>query len=70
MSKDTVMLTGSTPYAKSMSKAPAATTVTKHIGRGGPGRFGGADQNKGMTNEVSHPQSHEAFEELGRGDGE
>lgn len=71
MAKDTVMLTGPTPYTKSMSKAPAATTTSAHIGRGGKGRFGGADANKGPRSDISHPQSHSDFEALGQGnDGE
>lgn len=62
---------GPHPYDKSMSKAPAPMKTSNHIGRGGPGRFGGADQNKTRTADISQPTSHSAFEDLGRGgDGE
>lgn len=59
---------GPKPYAKSMSKAPAPMKTAAHIGRGAPGRFGGADQNKGRTADIAQPSSHAEFEALGRGD--
>lgn len=65
--KDAVCLTGSTPYAKSHSAKPG--TLAQHAassGRGGPGKFGGADGNRGMRSDLGHPESHAAFEELGR----
>ncbi len=61
---------GPKPYSKGMSKAPASTNTAPHVGRGGPGRFGGADQNKQARGDIDHPQSHSEFEALGRGDGE
>lgn len=62
---------GPKPYAKSMSKAPAPMTTAAHVGRGGPGRFGGADANKVARSDISQPSSHAEFEALGRGnDGE
>lgn len=59
---------GPKPYDKSMSKSPAPMKTSAHVGRGGPGRFGGADQNKARTSDLSQPSSHSAFEGLGTGE--
>lgn len=59
---------GPTPYKKSHSAAPG--TLSQHSatsGRGAGGMYGGAEQNKTHAADVEHPQSHSAFEELGRG---
>jgi len=59
---------GSTPYKKSHSAAPG--TLSQHAataGRGAGGIYGGSEQNKGHAADVEHPESHAAFEELGRG---
>jgi len=63
---------GPTPYKKSHSRKPASPGA--HMGtagRGGPGRLGGGDQVKGNREDLSHPETHAAFEGLGAdGDGE
>jgi len=58
---------GSTPYTKSQSASPG--TLAQHgatSGRGGDGRHGGPEGNKGRMSDISHPQSHAEFENLGR----
>lgn len=60
---------GPTPYRKSHSVKPASMAAhSATSGRGGPGVFGGADGNKGARSDISHPDSHAAFEQLGAGD--
>lgn len=60
---------GPNPYKKSHSVKPASmASHAANSGRGGKGVFGGADGNKGPRSDISHPESHAAFEELGRGD--
>ena len=58
---------GSTPYMKSHSAKPG--TMDQHAataGRGGSGIIGGADDFHGHKQDIEHPDSHSAFEELGR----
>lgn len=60
---------GPTPYKKSHSAKPASlASHAATAGRGGVGVMGGADGNKGMKSDVSHPDSHAAFEQLGAGE--
>ena len=59
---------GPTPYKKSHSVAPG--TLKQHeatAGRGAPGIYGKGDGFKTHAQDIEHPESHAAFEELGRG---
>lgn len=60
---------GSTPYEKSHSAKPASLKSHKATaGRGSPGVSGKGDQHKSMSPDMSHPDSHAAFESLGCGE--
>jgi hypothetical protein len=60
---------GPTPYRKSHSAKPASlASHAATAGRGGRGVIGGADGNKGTRSDISHPDSHAAFEQLGVGE--
>lgn len=57
---------GPTPYKKSHSAAPASLKAHDATsGRGGGGVIGKADDHKGYSEDIAHPESHSAFERLG-----
>lgn len=61
---------GPSPYKLGHSAAPG--TLRQHAatsGRGGSGRIGKSDAFKARSEDIDHPDTHSAFEELGREDG-
>lgn len=59
---------GPTPFKTSMSSAKNGHSIKAHMasaGRGGEGRIGRGDSVKTAGEDVSHPDSHGAFESLG-----